>query len=203
MTKTNFTKIYKIWRMTPSLSGLSWSLGLEAKPLAGIQGAELLEASRFKSYKGTWKSAFWVHSFLFLKIFFSSILLIFSAIRYSFLGAALPCSRGFWSPGLSCSSQGSHFKQKSQFTRPLLRKFENFSLYSLSFSSQAPKFENFQLTSPKIGKFSVHKPPLFRDKYQFTSPTPLPEKKLNAPPPPPPPPGQEVWFQSAPTKVSW
>ena len=30
------------------------------------------------------------------------------------------------------------------------------------FSSQAPKFENFQLTSPQIWKFSVHKPPLFR-----------------------------------------
>ena len=71
-----------------------------------------------------------------------------------------------WRPpfsGLSCSSQGSHFKQKSQFTRPLLRKFGNFSLYSLNFhpnfSSHAPKFGNFQLTSPPIRKFSVHKPP--------------------------------------------
>ena len=64
---------------------------------------------------------------------------------------------------LSCSSQGSHFKQKSQFTRPLFEKFGSFSLYSLNFhpklSSQAPKFGNFQLTSPKIWKFSVHKPP--------------------------------------------
>ena len=74
---------------------------------------------------------------------------------------------------LSCSSQGSHFKQKSQFTRPLLRKFGNFSLYSLNFfteilahkplnleifSSQAPKFGNFQFTSPQIWKFSVYKP---------------------------------------------
>ena len=45
---------------------------------------------------------------------------------------------------------------------PLLRKFWNFSLYSLNFhpnfNSQAPKFGNFQLTSPKIWKFSAHKP---------------------------------------------
>ena len=46
---------------------------------------------------------------------------------------------------------------------PLLRKFGNFSLYSLifhpNFSSQAPNFGNFQLTSPKNWKFSAHKPP--------------------------------------------
>ena len=49
---------------------------------------------------------------------------------------------------------------------PLLRKFWNFSLYSLNFrpnhSSQAPKFGNFQLTSPQIGKFSVHKPQIWK-----------------------------------------
>ena len=87
---------------------------------------------------------------------------------------------------------------------PLLRKFGNFSLCSLNFSpkfqltspqiwkfsahkppnletfsSQAPKFGNFPLTSP---------PPLFRGKCQFTTShfgnpgrTPLPEKKLSAP----------------------
>ena len=68
---------------------------------------------------------------------------------------------------------------------PLLRKFGNFSLYSLNFhpnfssplnweifSSLAPKFGNFQFTSLQIWKFSVHKPPpLFRGKYQFASPT--------------------------------
>ena len=62
---------------------------------------------------------------------------------------------------LSCSLQGSYFKQKSQFTRPPLEKIWNFSLYCLNFhpnfTSQAPKFWNFQLTSPQIGKFSVHK----------------------------------------------
>ena len=49
---------------------------------------------------------------------------------------------------------------------PLLRKFGNFSLYSLNFhpnfSSQAPKFWNFQLTSPQVWKFSAHKPPFQR-----------------------------------------
>ena len=86
---------------------------------------------------------------------------------------------------------------------PLLRKFGNFSLYSLNFhqnfSSQAPKFWKFQLTSPQIWKFSAHKPPnleifrsqapLFRGKCQFTSPTlrkfgpHTPTwKKLSAPP---------------------
>ena len=68
---------------------------------------------------------------------------------------------------------------------PLLRKFGNFSLSSLNFhpnfSSQTPKFGNFQLTSPQIWKFSAHKPPnleifhsqapLFRGKCQFASPT--------------------------------
>ena len=46
---------------------------------------------------------------------------------------------------------------------PLLRKFGNFSLYSFNFhpnfSSQAPKFGKFQLTSPQIWKFLAHKPP--------------------------------------------
>ena len=50
MTRTNFTKNYKIGRAAPSLSGLSWSLGPEAKPLAGVQGAEFREAPRFKPY---------------------------------------------------------------------------------------------------------------------------------------------------------
>ena len=68
---------------------------------------------------------------------------------------------------------------------PLLRKFGNFSLYSLkfypNFSSQAPKFGNLQFTSPQIWKFSDHKhpnfeifrsqAPLFRGKCQFASPT--------------------------------
>ena len=49
---------------------------------------------------------------------------------------------------------------------PLLRKFGNFSLNSLNFhpnfSSQAPKFGNFQLTNLQIWKFSAHKPPFQR-----------------------------------------
>ena len=67
---------------------------------------------------------------------------------------------------LSCSSQGFHFKQKSQFTRPPF--WENLEIltstanFHPNFSSQAPKFGNFQLTSPQIWKFSVHKPPFQR-----------------------------------------
>ena len=86
---------------------------------------------------------------------------------------------------LSCSSQGPISSKRVSSQDPLLRKFGNFSLYSLNFhpnfSSQALKFGNFQLTSPQIRKFSVHKPPnleifssqapLFRGKYQFASPT--------------------------------
>ena len=54
---------------------------------------------------------------------------------------------------LSCSSQESHFKQKSQFTRPPFEKFGNFSFYSLNFHP------NFNSQAPQIWKFSVHKPP--------------------------------------------
>ena len=88
---------------------------------------------------------------------------------------------------------------------PLLRKFGNFSLYSFNFhpnfSSQAPKFGNFQLKSRQIWKFSAHKPPnleifrsqapLFRGKCQFASPTLRKSgphtptwKKVECPPPP-------------------
>ena len=70
---------------------------------------------------------------------------------------------------------------------PLLRKFGNFSLYSLNFhpnySSQAPKFGNFQLTGPQIWKFSAHKPPFSEANVSSQAPhfgnpgrTPLPEK---------------------------
>ena len=76
---------------------------------------------------------------------------------------------------------------------PLLRKFGNFSLNSLNFhpnfSSQAPKFGNFQLTSPQIWKFSAHKPPFSEANISSQAPhfrnpgrTPLREKKLSAPP---------------------
>ena len=77
---------------------------------------------------------------------------------------------------LSCSSQGSHFKQKGQFTRPPFEKIWKFYPLQPQFSPE------FQLTSPQIWKFSAHKPPnleifssqappLFRGKYQFASPT--------------------------------
>ena len=107
-----------------------------------------------------------------------------------------------WRPPFtpSCSSQGPF---KSQITRPRLRKFGNFSLYSLNFcpnfSLQAPKFGNFQLTSPQIWNliFSSQAPKFWH--FQFTSPplseanissqaphfgarTPLPEKSWALPP---------------------
>ena len=58
------------------------------------------------------------------------------------------------------------------------------------FSSQAPKFGNFQLTSPQIWKFSVHKPPPFSEAnirsqaphFRNVGSTPLPEKKFEWPP---------------------
>ena len=96
---------------------------------------------------------------------------------------------------LSCHSQGSHFKQKSQFTRPPFEKIWKFKplqpQFSPNFSSQAPKFGNFQLTSPQIWKFSAHKPPFSEANYVSSQAphlgnpgrTPLPEKKLSAPPP--------------------
>ena len=84
----------------------------------------------------------------------------------------------------------------SIFTQILAHKPPNLEI----FSSQAPKFGNFPLTSPQIWKFSAHKPPnleifhsqapLFRGKCQFASPTlrksgphtPYLKKKFSAPP---------------------
>ena len=75
---------------------------------------------------------------------------------------------------LSCRSQGSHFKQKSQFTRPPFEKIWKFLASTASiftqilahkpqnleiFRSQAPKFGNFPLTSPPFQRqMSVRKP---------------------------------------------
>ena len=72
-----------------------------------------------------------------------------------------------------CGPEDPLFTPLLQFTRvpfqakesvhktPFLRKCWDFSLYSLNFcpnfSSQAPKFGNFQLTSSQIWKISVHK----------------------------------------------
>ena len=76
---------------------------------------------------------------------------------------------------------------------PLLKKFGNFSLYSLNFgpnlSSQAPKFGKFQLTSPQIWKLSAHKTPFSEASISSQAPhfgnpgrTPLPEKSWVPPP---------------------
>ena len=75
----------------------------------------------------------------------------------------------------------------SFFTKILAHKPPNLEI----FSSQAPKFGNFQLTSPQIWKFSAHKPPFSEVNASSQAPhfgnpgrTPLPEKKLSVPPPP-------------------
>ena len=73
----------------------------------------------------------------------------------------------------------------SIFTQILAHKPPNLEI----FSSQAPKFGNFQLTSPQIWKFSAHKPPISEANVSSQAPhfgnpgrSPLPEKKLSAPP---------------------
>ena len=114
-------------------------------------------------------------------------------IRWDDAGGGTDLERGYgdvrpWRPPFHASPaarKGPNSGKRVSSQDPLLRKFGNFSLYSLSFhpnfSSQAPKFGNFQLTSPQIWKFSAHKPPnleifrsqapLFRGKCQFASPT--------------------------------
>ena len=87
----------------------------------------------------------------------------------------------------------------SFFTQILAHKPPNLKI----FSSQAPKFGNFQLTSPQIWKFSAHEPPnleIFRSQappFQRQMPVRKPhtseiqaahpylKKKFSARPPPP------------------
>ena len=126
-------------------------------------------------------------------------------------GGGTDLERGYgdvrpWRPpfhACPAARKGPISSQRVSSQDPLLRKFGNFSLNILNFhpnfSSQAPKFGNFQLTSPQIWKFSAHKPPnleffrsqapLFRGKCQFASPTLRKSwphtptwKKLSAPP---------------------
>ena len=54
----------------------------------------------------------------------------------------------------------------SIFTQILADKPPNLEI----FSSQAPKFGNFQLTSPQIWKFSAHKPPPFQRQMSVRKP---------------------------------
>ena len=106
-------------------------------------------------------------------------------------GGGTDLERGYgdvwpWRPPFQASPvarKGPISSKRVSSQDPLLRKFENFSLNSLNFhlnfSSQAPKFGNFQLTSPQIWKFSAHQPPnlelfcsqapLFRGKCHHTS----------------------------------
>ena len=94
---------------------------------------------------------------------------------------------------LSCSSQGSHFKQRVSSQDPPLRKFEilasTASIFAKKISSQAPKFGHFQLTSPQIGNFQLTSP-LFQRQISVCKPhtleirgyTSLPGKKGECPP---------------------
>ena len=127
-------------------------------------------------------------------------------------GGATDLERGYgdvrpWRPPFHTSPaarKGPISSKRVSSQDPLLRKFGNFSLYSLNFhpnfSSQAPKFENFQLTSPQIWKFSAQKSPnleIFCSQAPFSEAnvssqaphfgnpgrTPLPEKSWVPPPP--------------------
>ena len=99
-----------------------------------------------------------------------------------------------WKPPFHAASavcKGPISSKRVSSQDPLLWKFGNFSLYSLNFcpnfSSQAPKFGNFQLTSPQIWKFSVHKPPpLFQRQIVVRKPHTL-----------------EIWAVHPYLKISW
>ena len=74
---------------------------------------------------------------------------------------------------------------------PLLRQFENFSLYSLNFSAHKPQIlDIFSSQATQICKFTVHKPRLSEASISSQAPHlgnpgrthPHPEKKLSAPP---------------------
>ena len=118
----------------------------------------------------------------------------------TFAGGGTDLERGYgdirpWRPPFHASPavrKGPISSKRVSSQDPLLRKFGNFSLNSLNFpsnfSSQAPKFGNFQFTSLQIWKFSVHKPPFSEANSSSQAPhfrnpgrTPLPEKKLSAP----------------------
>ena len=73
---------------------------LEAKPLGsrGQSSRKPLGLSHIKKQNQHFESPDFVSELLLLLLLFSSILLTFSAIRNFFLGAPLPCSRGFRSP---------------------------------------------------------------------------------------------------------
>ena len=93
---------------------------------------------------------------------------------------------------LSCSLQESISSKRVSSQDPFLRKFGNFSLYSLNFhpnfSSQAPKFRNFQLTSPQIWLIFSSQAPLSEANISSQAPhfgnpgrTPLLEKSWGPP----------------------
>ena len=108
-------------------------------------------------------------------------------------GDVRPWRPPFHASPATCKGPISSKRVSSQ--DPLLRKFWNFSLYSLNyhpnFSSQAPKFGHFQLSTPKFGNFPLTSPPFSEENVSSQAPhfrnpgrTPLPEKKKCWVPPP-------------------
>ena len=89
---------------------------------------------------------------------------------------------------LSCPSQGSHFKQKSQVSRPPFEKILKFlastaSIFTQILAHKPPNLEIFSSQAPKFGNFYAHKPPFSEANVSSQAPhfgnpgrTPLPEK---------------------------
>ena len=98
--------------------------------------------------------------------------------------------KGVWgcaalkTPSFSCfARKGPISSKRVSSQNPFLRKLGNVSLYSLNFhpnfSSQAPKFGNFQLTSPPFQRqMSVRKP----HTSEIRAAHPYLKKKLSGPP---------------------
>ena len=97
-----------------------------------------------------------------------------------------------WRPPFQASPvvrKGPISSERVSSQDPILRKFGNFSLYSLTFHPNfSSQLGNFQLTSPQIWKFSVHKLPFSEANvnsqalhFENVGRTPLPEKKLECP----------------------
>ena len=99
-------------------------------------------------------------------------------VVWGYAALKIPFSR------LSCSLQGSHFKQKKSVHKtPFWGNLEIFASTASIFA------QILALKPPNLEIFSSQAPPLFRGIYQFASPTlqksghtPLPKKKLSASP---------------------
>ena len=176
----------------------------------------------YLSLLGPWKSFLSLSSFFFSQSWCGDFLIIHFSLFHQISLLTYKCIRGGGGGGTDLERGYEDVRPWRPLFAPLLPLarvpfqakvsvhktpfWENLeiSLYSLNFqpnfSSQAPKFGNFQLTSPQIWKVSAHKPPnwenfrsqtpLFRGKCQFASPTLRKSgphtptwKKIECPPP--------------------